>query len=446
MRLSLGLLAFGLITLDAPDARACGGCFIGPSESTVVTDHRMAFAVSKTQTVLWDQIRYNGDPASFAWVLPVRGDAKVELSSDDWFAALDASTQPVIQSPSPSCPQGGCNRALSASFADNASATPGGGNVEVVRQEVVGPYETVVLRSTDATALQTWLDKNGFVVPEAVRPTVAAHVAERFDFVALRLQPGKGVRAMQPVRIVTQGAVATLPLRMVAAGVGPQVGITLYVIGEGRYETQNFPNALLERERLLWDSKQTRSNYQELSIETMAREGGRTWLTESAQRAELTYTGRFNPDSTSRGFGFPITPGLADVYLAKCKREIACEAGATFGDAESDGGACDPCAAFDDLDVATRGMDTSRVHVSRLRAFLPASSLSTDLRLQASARQEPVSNVYIVRSFADPDESECDDNEGGCATSRRRSTGAGIAALAVLGAKIVAAIRRRRRA
>ena len=66
------------------DADACGGCFHPVAESgvSVVTDHRMVFKLSKTETVLWDQVRYSGDPEEFAWVLPVRGGARVELSRD----------------------------------------------------------------------------------------------------------------------------------------------------------------------------------------------------------------------------------------------------------------------------------------------------------------------------------------------------------------------------
>ena len=53
----------------ASDARACGGCFHGPTQNgDVITDHRMIFSVSPQQTTLYDEIEYQGNPASFAWV------------------------------------------------------------------------------------------------------------------------------------------------------------------------------------------------------------------------------------------------------------------------------------------------------------------------------------------------------------------------------------------
>ena len=65
----------------------------------MVTGHRMAFAVSPTRTVLWDQIQYSGSPATFAWVLPVGAGAYIELSNDAWFETLDAATTAQVLSP-----------------------------------------------------------------------------------------------------------------------------------------------------------------------------------------------------------------------------------------------------------------------------------------------------------------------------------------------------------
>ena len=46
--------------------------------ATVVTAHRMAFATSGTRTVLWDQIKYTGNPSDFSGRVPYRYAAQVE--------------------------------------------------------------------------------------------------------------------------------------------------------------------------------------------------------------------------------------------------------------------------------------------------------------------------------------------------------------------------------
>ncbi len=82
---------------------------------------------------------------------------------------------------------------------------------------------------------------------------------------------------MKPVRIISPGMSPTLPLRMVAAGTGANVDITLFVIGEGRWAPQNFPTGIVEPRFLSWDFKTSSSNYALRRKELLATEGGRTW-------------------------------------------------------------------------------------------------------------------------------------------------------------------------
>lgn len=425
--------------LAAPrPARACGGCFHPPTQVTVVTDHRMAFSVSPQQTVLWDQIEYSGNPQDFAWVLPVMAGAQVQLSHDQFFAALDALSDPVITGPAPQCGGGGggvgCMGTSSSNSGAAFNATAGGGSgVQVVSQGVVGPYDTVTLHSTDPNALYDWLNVNSYVVPDSMRPVIDAYVAGGFDFLALRLAPGQGVQAMQPVRVVFPGASLTLPLRMVAAGAGANLGITLYVIGEGRYEAQNFPNATFDDSKLVWLHTQNISNYEPLAESIMQQGGGRTWLTEYS--AGNGIEGVLDCNSATRDiFGGPQQP-LGSYYFSQC----VCAAttnptpglfdAATADDAGDAGGAVDPssCDSYDDLTVALTGIDPSNAWITRMRAILPSNALSgADLVLQASASQTPVSNQHTALVYDDPSYNPCSSNSanggggggGGCNTVR----------------------------
>ncbi|MBK9264944.1 MAG: DUF2330 domain-containing protein [Polyangiaceae bacterium] len=131
---------FLALTLFAPfaaalawpsDARACGGCVVAPEDNTIVNSHRMALSISPKQTVLWDQIRYNGDPESWGWLLPVKPGAVVELSTDAWFETLDAATTTSVFAPPISCNNGsgiGCGFAQ-ADFAGAPTSDALGGGV-----------------------------------------------------------------------------------------------------------------------------------------------------------------------------------------------------------------------------------------------------------------------------------------------------------------------------
>ena len=85
-------------------AEACGGCFVATeSRSTQVTGHRMVLSLSPSQTTLWDQFDYAGDPEDFAWVLPINGTATIGLSSEAVLASLEQEASVVVSSPPFSC-------------------------------------------------------------------------------------------------------------------------------------------------------------------------------------------------------------------------------------------------------------------------------------------------------------------------------------------------------
>jgi hypothetical protein len=452
-------------------ADACGGCFAPPKQVTTVTGHRMAFAVSQQQTVLWDQIQYSGAPQDFAWILPVTAGAKVELAHDAFFEALDAVTNPVITGPSANCGTSGVGCGKSSASASAYEGAGGGGEVQVLSQGVVGPYDTVTLQSSDPNALYAWLTVNGYDIPDATRPIIDAYVQGGFDFIALRLAPGQGVQAMQPVRVVTPGAGLTLPLRMVAAGVGANVGVTLYVIGEGRYEAQNFPNGVVDATKLTWSGAQSQSNYTTLAAQIMQASGG-TWLTEYAGPQLMTLqTDPSQGSCYSQGGGVSSvygTPTVSAAYYCQCVNDH-CAPGGLPGDASADdaspgdaspgdaspeaagpGCSATSCSTFDDLTVALDGMSPSTTWVTRLRTTLPASSLSQDLVLQASAGQTQVSNQLTASVYDDPSYSACGQTGGGgCSAigddSGTLGRGLVVASLAMVGAALNRRRARRKR-
>jgi hypothetical protein len=353
------------------DADACGGCFAPGETPTVVSDHRMILSISKDKSTLYDQIKYSGSPASFGWVLPIAGTAEVGLSSDLLFATLDQQTQVRILPPPLNCPPPppGCfssSSGGSSAGSANAAPAPEDDGVQVLKNEVVGPYETVQLASDDANALNAWLAKNGYSVPQDVQPVIAAYVAEKFNFLALKLVPGQGVQSMRPVRVTTTGAGAVLPLRMVAAGTGATVGIGLWVVAEGRYEPQNFASFFLDEKELAWDWARSQSNYVELRAKKTAEGNGRIWEIESSI---VTY--RQTIASIVEGQTVPGQDYLpvkdANGNVTKTSSEVREE---------------DLTALF-----AGATSQTGLVRLTRMRADLAHAALDADLQMTASATQ-----------------------------------------------------------
>jgi hypothetical protein len=508
------------------EAAACGACYANQSESTIVNDHRMALKLSQNVTVLWDQIAYSGNPTEFAYVIPARPGTRLEVSNDGWFAALDASTRPIIMAPqngggfgggsyggggggggrptsgqttrttggdegSGGCCSGGSDDAMFAesapSWGENGGASMGssssgaGGDsapaeaaadpVQILSQAVVGPYETVTLRSEDPEALFEWLQANGFAIPDESKPIVEDYVTAGLDFIAMRMRPSptQQARAMEPIRILSPGADPTLPLRMMRIGSGANLGVTLFVIAEARYQAKTFPNVAIDPSKIIWDYSKSKSNYVELSKAAMTSGDGRGWLTEYAQQPTLYRTGSVGQS------GMIGNPGLADAYDSTCPPKtqyVGSDASTSFdasvafdagkeGGAISDGGSADASTSdgggsvdggtadagppptlpprtrtlqCDDLDLATEDLSVPDVWVTRMRAFLPNAAMDQPLVLEPVAGNGIVDNVHYAST-------------SGTVSARiaPSKTTRGTWALAVVAALAIRGIIRRRR-
>jgi hypothetical protein len=364
-----------LLTTEARDAAACGGCF-GPApiqqgESTQVTGHRMVLSVSKTESTLWDQFQYSGNPKEFAWVLPIHGQVGIGLSSDALFEELEQVTAVTISSPTINCPPPpSCGDSFGAGGAGMGGAG-GGSGVSVIAQQVVGPYETVQLSSKDPKALDDWLANHGYTVPVDVQPVIAAYVAEGFDFLALKLVPGQGVSSMRPVRVTSPGASPTLPLRMVAAGTGATTSITLWVMGEGRYEPANFPSFRMKEQDLVWDWDTASSNYAALKQAAFAQSSGTAWLLEGGEPASP----------------WAISGPLQDLVLYDVPN-------CGYGDGDAQKASQE---LTDDLAKLYGSIDANSFWWSRMHGELSRPALAADLVVGAAKDQSPVQRAFVAQ-------------------------------------------------
>jgi hypothetical protein len=444
--IGLSLTAPALALFAERDAAACGGCFQPPSQTaTDITDERMLLAASTTQSTLYDQIRYSGNPSSFAWVLPIHGTVDVGLSADVLFDSVDALTATQIQPPPTNCPPPpNCGNASSGGSFSGAAGDTEAPTVTVTKAENVGPYATVQLHATDSSALDNWLAQNGFVIPADVVTVINQYVTEGFDFLAMKLLPNQGVQSMRPVRVTSPGASLSLPLRMAAIGTGATVGITIWVVSDGRYEPQNFPFFHIDDSALVWDFNTSSSNYTTLRAQDEAALGGKGWEIESS----LTLNQQLITSVILSGgqyYGYGPGGGFAQAPADASQDYLA------IGDADGgpDGGyqsAEDVRAA--DIAALFTGLSGSNVRVTRMRSDISHAAMTKDFVLQASADQSELSNIRVASQSVNlvcPNYGTCesagDDTSGaaspatgssgggnGLTTTPRNPTGMGVAA------------------
>ncbi len=367
--LSIPVLALALSHAGA--ASACGGFFpdIQQTETTQVAGHKMILSISQTQTTLWDQVSYSGDPSSFAWVLPIKGVVDVGLSADSLFQFLDFQTSVIVASPTISCDRPpSCGTEPEDRFlgGGGGSSTPPPVTVTITAHAVVGPYETVQLHSSDPAALSTWLTDHNFAIPADIKPLIDSYVSDGFDFLAMKLIPGKDVTAMRPVRVTMPGASPVLPLRMVAAGTGATTPVSLLVVGEGRYEAASMPNLLIDPAQLVWDWDTQSGNYAAVEKAMLAANQGKAWLVESAANSQgMDLQGYIvsNPDD--------------------------------YKDDQGNGG---PAGAQAEVTALFGTLDPKSIWITRLHGELSREALAKDLTLGASTDQTPVSRVVTIKN------------------------------------------------
>jgi hypothetical protein len=219
---------------------------------------------------------------------------------------------------------------------------------------------------------------------------LASYVTDGFGFLALKLVPGAGIQSMKPVRVTTEGASPALPLRMVAAGSGATVGVTLWVVAEGRWEPQTFPSFAIAASDLEWTWSTSSSNFDALRAKRVNELGGAAWEIESS----IDFSSTIVTSAIANVSSMPTTIRLPDggFGIATVYDDIP----------EADGGVLTSAEAEQaDMRALFQGRASSRV--TRMRSDLPRASLATDLTLQASSDQSTLSQFrQITRETDEP--------------------------------------------
>jgi hypothetical protein len=187
---------------------------------------------------------------------------------------------------------------------------------------------------------------------------------------------------------------------MVAAGVGAKVGLKLFVIGDGRWKTANFPTLAIDPQMVTWDFTAQRSDYTLIRDRESQKFDGRAWTLEASvdlMRSQIPVTYEPLPSTPDAAVPAKDTGAVVDSATSDAGEETETSAEETgTADAATDTGAptppdydagaapgVDPYAS--DLEVAF-GTDSAR-RVTRLRADLASKYLDVDLVLEADGNQ-----------------------------------------------------------
>ncbi|HEY7376939.1 MAG TPA: DUF2330 domain-containing protein [Polyangia bacterium] len=332
-----GAAVLSLVGAGARPARACGGFFCDqPASNTPLPIAQAAenvlFVMGKdpvTHAATVDahiQIFYTGPASKFSWIVPVTSTPTVTVGSDILFDRIEPPTRPsfnVTYQMEGNC-QGvngvgaGCGSAAggaSASKDNGGGPVDGGVGVQVLSSGSVGPFDYVVISSTDGATLRSWLTTNGYYVSDDSGKIIDAYVADNFAFVAVRLQPGQTASAIRPIVLHLAATEACLPLKLTAIASTPDLRINVWVLADARAVPLAYSEIEIDQARLDWFTGG--SNYDQLLKEAANEAGGDAFAVEYAMPVSNSTTW-FTLASNVRGdLATATTPPLFMAALAR---------------------------------------------------------------------------------------------------------------------------------
>ena len=298
MKLTLVALVASVVVFSAQRADACG-CFTPPDPTVPVLQagERILFSVKNGEVTAVVQVQYTGAGGEFGWLLPLPSVPTLELGTDELFARLTSATQPRYRMTTgfdSSCrlSQG----AGGGTFASGGGGAGGGNGTSVdagaqapsplVVQDAVGPYDYAVLRADSKAAMLDWLATNRYFVPAGTDDAVAPYVRPGAYFLALKLRPGNDTGDLVPVVLRYQSDLGVIPLTLTSTGAQENMGVQVWMLGEGRAIPRNYNHTVLNDALIDWP--RAGANYNDVVIRAVKEAPERhSFVTEYAGPSDV---------------------------------------------------------------------------------------------------------------------------------------------------------------
>jgi hypothetical protein len=195
-------------------------------------------------------VSFEGDAEDFAWVIPLPDKPEIAVTDAELFWELSDFTATEI-------PGGKGGFGCLGRF---EGTTPGDQEgVDVIEEQVVGPYATAILSATNATALADWLNANGYIFPEEGEEIISEYIEREWYFVATRINAMVDVDLFgyeeepeeEPIAALAEGAIEPIvlsfasdeivyPLRITSLSAA-EPEVLLYVLADHVMVPEQYP-------------------------------------------------------------------------------------------------------------------------------------------------------------------------------------------------------------
>ncbi len=274
----LSLLAF---TLATTPAHACGGFFCSSGGATTTTTQTSSYgAVPVVQDAERILFRVNADGTlttfvevafeqredtpDFAWIIPIPDVIDVDqvtTADASMFNALELATAPAFsftwqqQTTVPgyygtfnegmACSAMGCAASGESSYRDTAGFTTTEtvaetASVEVLQDAVVGPFAIEVISATDALDFATWLDANGYDLPDGAVGPLEHYIDRGMSFLGVKLAPDVPTGPVDTLVFTCPAEAPAIPLILTSIASADALSVIAYVLADVPYVPSNW--------------------------------------------------------------------------------------------------------------------------------------------------------------------------------------------------------------
>ena len=249
LALPLAGLAFA-----APASAFCG-FYVAKADTDLFNDaSKVVLARDGERTVITMASDFRGDVSEFAMVVPV-----VEIPTEDQIHVanpalidhIDAYTAPRLVEYYDENP---CEVERREKYMRDMMAMPAPAagammeeaeelGVTIEAEYEVGEYDILILSAEESSGLITWLNQNGYKIPDGAEETVGAYLKRGMKFFVAKvsLERHDGSSMLRPIQVAYEDEDFMLPIRLGTVNAeGKQELFVFAMTREGRVETKNY--------------------------------------------------------------------------------------------------------------------------------------------------------------------------------------------------------------
>jgi hypothetical protein len=254
---ALGLTSFAL---SAPAASAFCGFYVAKADTDLFNDaSKVVLVRDDERTVVTMASDYRGEASEFAMVVPVVDvpeREQINVANPALVDHLDEYTAPRLVEYYDENP---CDLAKYRREVRAMASAPEGVAMAVMEEAEdlgvtieaeyeVGEYDILILSAEQSDGLITWLNQNGYRIPDGAEDVVGAYLRRgmKFFVAKVNLERHAGSSVLRPIQVAYEDEDFMLPIRLGTVNAeGKQELFVFAITRDGRVETTNYKTVKL---------------------------------------------------------------------------------------------------------------------------------------------------------------------------------------------------------